>query len=97
MPSIEESQVYSKLVAKSTPIEQFDKVIKSLDRAGGRGRFAKNSMKAEFILDLMDSGYGASSRKIQGERTFGANAFVKRYDQLEPKLKKYLLLKSLQS
>lgn len=88
VPSIEESQVYSKLVAKSTPIEQFDKVIKSLDRAGGRGRFAKNSMKAEFILDLMDSGYGASSRKIQGERTFGANAFVKRYDQLEPKLKK---------
>jgi hypothetical protein len=39
------------------------------------------------VLDLVDSGFQAGSRKIQGERVFGANAFAKRFDDLEPKLK----------
>jgi len=88
LPSIEESQVYSKLVAKSTPIEQFDRVVGSLDRAAGRGKLAKNTLKAEMITDLLDSSYNAASRTIQGERTFSGVAFSKRFDQLEPKLKR---------
>ena len=87
IPKIEESQVYSKLIAKSTPIEQFDRLISSLDRAGSKGKLAKNSMKSQMILDLVDSGFAAGSRKIKGERIFGASAFNKRFDQIEPKLK----------
>ena len=88
IPSIEESQVYSKLVAKSTPVEQFDRVVKSLRKEGAKGDFALRTMKSEMILDLLDSSYNAASRTIQGERTFSGSAFSKRFDQIEPKLKK---------
>ena len=88
IPSIEESQVYAKLVAKATPIEQFDRVINSLDRSASRGRVAKNSLKAQMVMDLLDSSYNASSRTIQGERVFSGNAFAKRFDAMEPKLKR---------
>ena len=87
LPKIEESQVYAKLVTDSTPIESFSRVIKSLDRAGTRGSKAKNQIKAQMVMDLIDSGFNASTRKIKGERVFGANAFAKRFDKLEPKLK----------
>lgn len=49
---------------------------------------AKNSLKSEMVLDLLDSSYNASSRTIQGQRVFSGSAFVKRFDQLEPKLKR---------
>lgn len=88
IPSIEESQVYSKLVAKSTPIEQFDRVVKSLRKEGAKGDFALRTIKSEMVLDLLDSSYNAASRTIQGERVFSGSAFSKRFDQLEPKLKK---------
>jgi len=88
IPKIEESQVYSKLMARSTPIEKFNSVVNSLDRAGSRGKLAKDSMKAEVILDLLDSSYNAASRTIQGEKVFSGNAFSKRYDMLEPKIKR---------
>ena len=87
VPKIEESQVYSKIIANSTPIEQFDSLITSLDRAGSKGKLAKNSIKSRMILDLIDSGFAAGSRKIKGERVFGGNAFSKRFAQIEPKLK----------
>lgn len=87
LPKIEESQVYNKIIAKSTSIEQFDRVVKSLDRAASKGKRAKNQIKAQMMLDLVDSGFSAKSRKINGEQVFGANAFTKRFDDLEPKLK----------
>lgn len=90
LPKIEESQVYSKLITKSTPIEGFDRVVKSLDRAGSKGTRAKNQIKSQMIMDLIDSGFSAKSRKIKGEQVFGANAFSKRFDDLEPKLKSIL-------
>lgn len=90
VPKIEESQVYTKLVANSTPIEQFDSVVKSLDRAGSKGRMAKNAIKSQMVLDLIDSGFNAGSRKVQGDRIFGTTAFNKRFDQLKPKLKSVL-------
>ena len=87
IPKIEDSQVYSKLIASNTPIEQFDRLVFSLDRAGSKGKTAKNSIKSQMVLDLIDSGFGAGSRKIKGEKVFGASAFNKRFDQIEPKLK----------
>lgn len=87
IPKVEESQVYAKLVTSSTPIESFTRIVKSLDRAGTRGSKAKNQIKAQMVMDLIDSGFNASTRKIKGERVFGANSFAKRFDKLEPKLK----------
>jgi len=87
LPKIEDSQVYSKLMSKSTPLESFDRVVSSLDRAASKGKRAKSQIKSQMIMDLIDSGFSAKSRKINGEQIFGANAFSKRFDDLEPKLK----------
>ncbi len=87
LPKVEESQVYNKLIAKSTSIEQFNRVVKSLDRAASKGKRAKSQIKAQMMLDLIDSGFSAKSRKIDGEQVFGANAFSRRFDEMEPKLK----------
>lgn len=87
LPKIEESKVYDGLVANATPIEEFDRVIKSLDRAASKGKRAKDQIKSRMMLDLIDSGFSAKSRKIAGEQVFGANAFLKRFEDLKPKLK----------
>lgn len=87
IPKIEDSKVYDKMVARSTPVEEFERVVKSLDRAASKGKRAKQQIKSRMMLDLIDSGFGAKSRKIDGEQIFGANAFMKRFEQLEPKLK----------
>lgn len=87
VPKVENSEVYSTLAAKSTKVEQFQNVVNSLDRAASKGRQAKNELKSRFVLDLVDSAFGARTRKIQGERMFGGGAFAKRYDDLEPKIK----------
>ena len=90
VPQIETSTVYQKLAANATPVEQFDSVVKSLDRAGSKGKYAKSEIKASMVYDLIDSAYGASSRKIGGEKVFGPGAYLKRLDQLRPKLEKIM-------
>lgn len=87
IPKVEESQVYNKLITSSTPIESFDRVVASLNRAGTKGKRAKSQIQSQMIIDLLDSGFSAKSRKINGEQVFGANAFASRFDKLEPKLK----------
>lgn len=87
LPKIEESQVYNKLIAKSTPVESFNRVVSSLNRAGSKGKRAKAQIQSQMVMDLIDSGFSAKSRKINGEQVFGANAFATRFDTLEPKLK----------
>lgn len=87
LPKIEESQVYNKLVSNATPVESFDRVVASLNRAGSKGVRAKNQIKSQMIMDLLDSGFSAKTRKIDGEQVFGANAFANRFDALEPKLR----------
>ena len=80
IPSVEESQVYSKLTARSTPIEQVERVTKLLDKK------ALGNLQASVVKDLIDSGFQASSRKIDGVRQFGGAAFQKRYKQLSDKI-----------
>lgn len=87
IPKIEESQVYNKLIAKATPIEDFNRVVSSLNRAGTKGKRAKAQIQSQMVMDLIDSGFSAKSRKINGEQVFGANAFATRFDIIEPKLK----------
>lgn len=90
IPKVEDSQVYSKIVAPSMPIEQVESLIGSLGKAGSRGKRARNDLGSQMVMDLMDSAFSAKTRKINGERVFGATAFSNRYDALEPKLKAVL-------
>lgn len=86
VPKFEESQIYAKLSSKSTPIEQFKAVTDSLKKAGAQGQKALADLKTRSILDVIDSAYGAGSRKIAGERSFGSAAFKNKIDDMRPKL-----------
>ena len=85
---IENSQIYQKLSSKSTPIETYSSVVKSLKKRVPEGRKALADLKNRTILDLIDTAYGAGSRKIAGERTFGAAAYQKAVETNRPKLEK---------
>lgn len=75
---IESSKIYDKLVAKSLPVEDARKAIKSLARSGQKGKQAMASIQASTILDLIDAGFGTESRKIEGIKIFNPIAFKKR-------------------
>lgn len=83
---IENSQVYNSITAKAVPVEKVQRLVDSLEAQGAIGQKALGDLQSGMLLDLIDSAYGASSRKIQGVRTFGGAAFQKRYQVLEPKL-----------
>lgn len=86
VPQIEDSKVYQKLSSGTVSVEQFSSVVNSLSKTQG-GKKSVNQIKAQMLLDVIDSGFSAKTRKVNGERVFGATAFTKRFDQLEPKLK----------
>jgi hypothetical protein len=86
IPKIENSDVYAQIASKSTKPEQVQSLMDSLKRAGTKGRVAREQLKSRLILDLLDSGFKAKSRKIQGQRVFGATPFISRLDDLTPKL-----------
>lgn len=87
-PKIEASQAYQKIMAPSTPIEDLDRVLTSLSKEGGRGKQAIKEMQGKAVLDLMDSAFGAGSRKISGVRTFGATPFSKSLEKSKPKIER---------
>ena len=101
IPSVEESQVYSKLIAKATPVEQVQRVVDILEgkiKSTGtemipykkistrEANAAIGNLQASVLKDLLDSGFQASSRKIDGVRQFGGAAFQKRFNQLSDKI-----------
>ena len=86
--NVENSQVYQKLTSKSTPIEQYSQVIDSLNKSGESGKKAIADLKNRIILDVVDTAYGAGTRKIAGERAFGNAAYKKAIDNLRPKMNK---------
>ncbi|MAF43480.1 MAG: hypothetical protein CMI54_04825 [Parcubacteria group bacterium] len=90
IPKVENSQVYTKIISPSTSTEQVESLVKSLDRAGSKGKLAKSQLKSQMVIDLIDSGFHAKSRKIKGESIFGANAFLSRFEKLKPKLEKVM-------
>jgi len=77
-PIMEASQVYSKLAAKSQPVENVRRTIDSLMKSGDKGRQAIADIQTSTMLDLIESGFGTESRKIDGIRTFNPIAFRNR-------------------
>jgi hypothetical protein len=84
LPNIEESRVYQTVAANSLPVEEVTRLVDSLEATGSKK--AVGDLQSAMLLDLIDSAYSASSRKIDGVPTFGGPAFQKRYQQLAPKL-----------
>ena len=77
-PIIDASQVYSKLAAKSQPVENVRRTIASLNKSGEQGKQAIADLQTSTMLDLIESGFGTESRKIDGIRTFNPIAFRNR-------------------
>jgi len=86
-PKVYASQVYSQVMAKSTPIEQLESLTTSLSKAGGTGRLALNELRGQAVLDLLDSSMKAQTNKINGQLIFNGNAFVSAFKKNEPKIR----------
>lgn len=85
-PKIEASQAYNKIMAKSAPIENLERVMESLRAQGGLGKQAVNEMQSKAVLDLLDSAFSAQSRQVKGARVFGGTPYSKQFESLKPKL-----------
>jgi hypothetical protein len=80
----EASKIYSKLVGKASPVEETRRTIKSLLKAGDKGKQSVSAMQSSTILDLIDAGFGTESRKISGIKVFNPIAFKRRLDAIGP-------------
>ena len=79
---VEASQVFSETFGrKSVPIEQIDKLMKTLGESKG-GAEAIGNMQARLVQDLIDSSFSTQSKKAAGENLFNANAFNRRIEQI---------------
>lgn len=85
IPQLEASQVYSKLVAPSTPIEQFDRVVQSLKGEGAKGRRALADLQASMAMDLLDSSFKGVTTKMDGQAMISGPAMSKRFDKIKDK------------
>lgn len=90
IPFVEESQVYKKISANSTPIEQVDRVIESLKKEGTRGKKAVYDLQANMLVDLMDSMFTGATNKIGDVPVFSGAAFARKFN--DPEFNKKLKL-----
>lgn len=85
-PVVEASRVFRELETK--PVEQVTRTMQSLFNAGPEGRKAIGDIKASVVLNALENGLKAPSRKVSGIETVGGNQFAKYLDKIgEDKLK----------
>lgn len=84
LPTVEESKVYQTISANSTPVEEVSRLMDSIEATGSKK--AAGDLQSAMLLDLIDSAYSATSRKIDGVPVFGGPAFQARYKILAPKI-----------
>lgn len=86
-PVIEASTVSRRLLGQAGTIEDMKRTMQSLAKSGEKGKQAIGDLQATAIMDLMEAGFGASSRKIDGVPTLGPAAFQKALNKIgDPKL-----------
>lgn len=86
-PVIEASTVSRRLLGPAGTIEDMKRTMQSLAQSGEKGKQAIGDLQATAIMDLMEAGFGASSRKIDGIPTLGPAAFQKALNKIgDPKL-----------
>jgi len=80
--NVEASQVFKEIFSTSRAPEQVQQVVDNLKKGGAEGTAALGDLQAAYTLDLLDSAFKASSRKIDGEPLFNGGAIRKRFEQL---------------
>jgi hypothetical protein len=86
-PVIEASTVSRRLLGPAGTLEDMRRTMQSLSKSGGKGAQAIGDLQATAIMDIMEAGFGATSRKIDGVPTLGPAAFQKALNKIgEPKL-----------
>lgn len=86
-PVIEASTVSRRLLGPAGTVEDMKRTMQSLAKSGEKGKQAIGDLQATAIMDLMEAGFGASSRKIDGVPTLGPAAFQKSLNKIgDPKL-----------
>lgn len=78
-PMVEASNVARELSTK--PIEQMRLTLSSLHKSGDAGRKAIGDMQASVVLEALEAGLKAPSRKTAGIETVGGNQFAKHLDK----------------
>ena len=84
LPNVEESKVFQTVASNSLAVEEVSRLMDSLEASGSKK--AVGDLQSAMLMDLIDSAYSASTRKIDGVPIFGGPAFQKRFRQLQPKL-----------
>lgn len=80
-PLVESSKVFNELMGGQKAPELVERTIESLSKSES-GKKAIGDLQARTIIDLLDNAFKAQTRKISGERVFGATAFNKRLEQI---------------
>ena len=87
-PIIESSKVVRELLRPTAPIENVQKVVESLSKAGKEGSKGLKDLQASVVMNALDNAFKAASRKTAGVQTVGGNQFAKSLTDLgEDKLK----------
>jgi len=76
-PVIEASKAVEKLLGPKVPIENLERTLASLNKAGKDGKTAIKALQASVVFKALDDALGAPTRKIGGVETIGSNAFDK--------------------
>lgn len=86
-PVIEASTVSRRLLGPAGTVEDMKRTMQSLAKSGDKGKQAIGDLQATAIMDIMEAGFGATSRKIDGVPTLGPAAFQKALKKIgDPKL-----------
>lgn len=80
-PLIEASKVFNELVGGQKAPEFVKRTIESLSKST-KGKKAIGDLQAKTVVDLLDHAFKAQTRKVAGERVFGATAFNNRLKQI---------------
>ena len=85
---IEASKVTQELLRPTAPIENLERTLSSLRKAGDKGQRAIGDMQASVVLNALNDALKAPSRKTSGIETIGGNQFAKALSQFgDDKLK----------
>ena len=76
-PVIEASKVAQELLRPTAPIENLQRVLSNLSRGGPKGTKAVQDLRASVVMDALEAGLSAPSRKTGGIETIGGNQFAK--------------------
>ncbi|MGL4752489.1 MAG: hypothetical protein ACRCXB_08750 [Aeromonadaceae bacterium] len=76
-PVIEASTISRRLLGPAGTIEDVKRVMSSLGQSGEKGAQAIGDLQSSAIMELIEAGFGATSRKIDGTSVLSPAAFQK--------------------